>query len=151
MRATCDFFATFFALPQDTWKRRARGRGPSRFSPRASPFRAALLFRGTAISSGPSSLALVRSRWGRFLAGRLSSVELIFFALAMFVLAPPAMKFRLVAHLVQHPSGAYMIDAYLGRSGNGAEAEANLAAQGPLAAAGAAAAAAVSTQELPLA
>ena len=60
--------------------------------------------------------------WRGFLSNKLSSVDLVGFALLMFVLAPVPMKLRLVAHLVQDPSGAYLIKHYAGADAISGEA-----------------------------
>lgn len=54
------------------------------------------------------------SYWRGFLASRLSSAQLVAFAGLMFVLAPPATKKALVAHLMSDPAGSYLIRKYLG-------------------------------------
>ena len=53
--------------------------------------------------------------WRGFLGSKLSSIDLLGFALTTFVLAPPNIKSQLVMHLATHPAGKYMIDEYLGK------------------------------------
>lgn len=50
--------------------------------------------------------------WRGFLASKLSSADLILFALAVFTLAPWSIKYKLVEHLVTDPAGSYLIRAY---------------------------------------
>lgn len=52
--------------------------------------------------------------WKGFLGSKLSSVDLIWFALATFVIAPNTLRFQLVRHLIVHPSGAKLMQAYIG-------------------------------------
>jgi lycopene epsilon-cyclase len=63
--------------------------------------------------------ALPSSYWRGFLGSSLSSAQLIVFALLTFVLAPVGIKAKLVTHLMQDPSGAYLIQKYLGGEGGG--------------------------------
>lgn len=53
--------------------------------------------------------------WKGFLASKLSSAELLLFALFTFAVAPNGLRFQLVKHLVTDPSGAHMLQAYLGQ------------------------------------
>jgi len=53
--------------------------------------------------------------WRGFLASKLSSAELLVFALFTFAVAPNGLRFQLVKHLVTDPSGAHMLQAYLGQ------------------------------------
>lgn len=55
--------------------------------------------------------------WKGFLGSKLSSVDLIWFALATFVVAPNSLRFRLVQHLIQDPSGAKLLQTYTGLGG----------------------------------
>ncbi|CAA0842121.1 Lycopene epsilon cyclase- chloroplastic [Striga hermonthica] len=48
-----------------------------------------------------------------FLGSTLSSVDLLLFALYMFVIAPNDMRKRLINHLLSDPTGAIMIKTYL--------------------------------------
>lgn len=50
--------------------------------------------------------------WRGFLASRLSSLELLGFAMTTFVLAPAGIKAKLVGHLITDPSGAYLTSTY---------------------------------------
>lgn len=50
--------------------------------------------------------------WRGFLASRLTSGELIAFALITFVVAPPSIKYKLLEHLATDPAGQYLINAY---------------------------------------
>mmetsp|Transcript_17062 Transcript_17062/g.50951 ORF Transcript_17062/g.50951 Transcript_17062/m.50951 type:complete len:580 (+) Transcript_17062:168-1907(+) len=52
--------------------------------------------------------------WRGFLASRLSSVQLIVFAMLTLVLAPPGIKLALVKHLVGNPAGPYLLRKYIG-------------------------------------
>lgn len=54
------------------------------------------------------------SYWRGFLASSLSSTQLLTFALLTFVLAPPAIQAKLVAHLLTHPAGRYLVQRYTG-------------------------------------
>lgn len=56
--------------------------------------------------------ALPKSQWEGFLASKLSSINLLTFALLTFAIAPPSIKFRLVNHLVTHPAGKYLLETY---------------------------------------
>jgi lycopene epsilon-cyclase len=68
--------------------------------------------------------ALPGRYWRGFLASRLSSADLVAFALVTFVLAPLTIKARLVTHLLSDPAGKYLADKYLkGGDGGGAEEE----------------------------
>lgn len=58
---------------------------------------------------------LPRAYWHGFLSCRLSSLALIGFAFTTFVQAPPAIKFKLVHHLMTDPSGKYLLKAYSAR------------------------------------
>ncbi|XP_074578739.1 lycopene epsilon cyclase, chloroplastic [Curcuma longa] len=51
--------------------------------------------------------------WQGFLGSTLSSVDLIWFAFYMFVLAPNSMRMCLVRHLMSDPTGATMLKTYL--------------------------------------
>ncbi|BBN16385.1 lycopene beta-cyclase [Marchantia polymorpha subsp. ruderalis] len=55
--------------------------------------------------------------WKGFLAAKLSSLDLIMFALITFVVAPNSLRYRLVRHLMTDPSGSYLIRTYLGLKG----------------------------------
>ncbi|KAG0583854.1 hypothetical protein M758_3G166500 [Ceratodon purpureus] len=57
--------------------------------------------------------------WKGFLGSKLSSVDLIWFALATFVIAPNALRFKLVKHLLVDPSGAKLVQSYTGFGGGG--------------------------------
>lgn len=52
--------------------------------------------------------------WKGFLGARLSSIDLIWFALVMFIMAPNYMRYCLVKHLMSDPSGAKLIRTYVG-------------------------------------
>lgn len=56
--------------------------------------------------------------WKGFLASKLSSVDLIWFALATFVMAPNTLRFRLIKHLIVDPSGADLVQTYAGLRGS---------------------------------
>lgn len=60
--------------------------------------------------------ALPSSFWRGFLASKLSSVNLLGFAAATFVLAPLNIKARLVGHLLTDPAGQYLIKVYTGKN-----------------------------------
>jgi lycopene epsilon-cyclase len=62
--------------------------------------------------------ALPKSQWEGFLASKLSSINLLTFALLTFALAPPNIKFRLVNHLVSHPAGKYLLETYTSQENN---------------------------------
>ncbi|KAL6224207.1 hypothetical protein ACLB2K_003063 [Fragaria x ananassa] len=51
--------------------------------------------------------------WQGFLGSSLSSVDLMLFALYMFVIAPNSLRSRLVKHLLSDPTGATMLKTYL--------------------------------------
>lgn len=51
--------------------------------------------------------------WQGFLGSSLSSVDLMLFAVYMFVIAPNSLRRRLVRHLLSDPTGATMIRTYL--------------------------------------
>lgn len=51
--------------------------------------------------------------WQGFLGSSLSSVDLILFALYMFIIAPHNMRMSLVRHLLSDPTGATMVRTYL--------------------------------------
>ena len=55
--------------------------------------------------------------WKGFLGSKLSSVDLIWFALATFVIAPNTLRYKLVRHLIVDPSGAKLIQSYTGFGG----------------------------------
>ena len=57
--------------------------------------------------------ALPKNQWEGFLASKLSSVDLLGFALYTFAIAPVNIKVALVNHLVTHPAGSYFIRTYL--------------------------------------
>lgn len=57
--------------------------------------------------------ALPKRQWEGFLASKLSSVDLLGFALYTFALAPLNIKFALVSHLMTHPAGKYFVGTYL--------------------------------------
>lgn len=57
--------------------------------------------------------ALPKKQWEGFLASKLSSVDLLGFALYTFAIAPLNIKVALVNHLATHPAGAYFIRTYL--------------------------------------
>ncbi|GFR43330.1 hypothetical protein Agub_g4400 [Astrephomene gubernaculifera] len=50
--------------------------------------------------------------WRGFLASNLGPGQLIAFALVVFTLAPPSIKYKLVEHLITDPTGGYLIRAY---------------------------------------
>lgn len=52
--------------------------------------------------------------WRGFLASRLTSGQLMAFAMLTLLLAPPPIKGALVKHLVANPSGPYLIRKYIG-------------------------------------
>jgi len=52
--------------------------------------------------------------WKGFLGSKLSSLELIWFALATFMVAPNSLRYRLVRHLMVDPSGASLLRTYTG-------------------------------------
>ncbi|KAI8474141.1 MAG: lycopene cyclase protein-domain-containing protein [Monoraphidium minutum] len=52
--------------------------------------------------------------WRGFLGSSLGSGQLVVFALLTFVLAPVGIKAKLVSHLMTDPSGAYLVQKYLG-------------------------------------
>lgn len=56
---------------------------------------------------------LPKSQWEQFLASKLSSLNLLTFALLTFAIAPPNIKFRLVNHLATHPAGKYLLETYM--------------------------------------
>jgi lycopene epsilon-cyclase len=60
--------------------------------------------------------ALPNSFWRGFLASKLSSVDLLGFAAATFVLAPVGIKARLVSHLLTDPAGQYLFRVYLAKN-----------------------------------
>ena len=66
--------------------------------------------------------ALPKQQWEGFLASKLSSVDLLGFALYTFAIAPVNIKLALVNHLATHPAGAYFIRTYL-KSLSAGEAE----------------------------
>eukprot|EP00877_Chromochloris_zofingiensis_P005408 jgi/Chrzof1/14869/Cz09g18310.t1_LCYE[v5.2] len=57
--------------------------------------------------------ALPPTYWKGFLGSRLSSVQLLGFALLTFVLAPANIKGKLVSHLMTDPAGRYLISHYI--------------------------------------
>lgn len=59
-------------------------------------------------------ISLYGRMWKGFLGSKLSSVDLIWFALATFVIAPNSLRFRLVKHLIVDPSGAKLLQTYAG-------------------------------------
>ncbi|PSC69034.1 lycopene epsilon chloroplastic [Micractinium conductrix] len=59
---------------------------------------------------------LPASYWRGFLASKLSSVDLLSFAMLTFVLAPPNIKAKLVTHFMTDTSGRYMISTYTGKN-----------------------------------
>jgi lycopene epsilon-cyclase len=50
--------------------------------------------------------------WRGYMASKLTSSELIGFALLTFVLADPGIKYKLIHHLVTDPSGGYLVSGY---------------------------------------
>ena len=60
--------------------------------------------------------SLPKSYWQGFLASKLSSVELLGFAMFTFLLAPPSIKAKLLQHLATDPAGRYMIQTYVGKT-----------------------------------
>ena len=50
--------------------------------------------------------------WRGFLSSKLSSLELLGFALVFFAYAPNTMRFKLLKHLGEHPAGRLMIQTY---------------------------------------
>nr|WJE87833.1 lycopene epsilon-cyclase [Chlorella sorokiniana] len=87
---------------------------------------------------------LPASFWRGFLASKLSSVDLLSFAMLTWVLAPPNIKAKLVTHFMADPSGRYMLNAYTGKNreqwelpaGSSSNGSGSGAAQLPAAAAG---------------
>ena len=66
--------------------------------------------------------ALPARLWRGFLSSRLSSAELVLFALATFVAAPMGVRAALVKHMMLDPSGRHLVRAYLsGGGGKGGE------------------------------
>ncbi|KAI8112904.1 hypothetical protein M9434_004224 [Picochlorum sp. BPE23] len=57
--------------------------------------------------------ALPKNQWEGFLASKLSSVDLLVFALLTFAIAPFNIKYRLVNHLITHPAGKYLLETYM--------------------------------------
>jgi len=55
---------------------------------------------------------LPRGLWDGFLASRLSSVDLLGFALYVFAIAPINIKLALMTHLATSPAGAYFVKTY---------------------------------------
>lgn len=51
--------------------------------------------------------------WEGFLGSNLSSVDLIWFAFYMFVIAPNDLRMSLIRHLLSDPTGATMIRTYM--------------------------------------
>ncbi|XP_031473635.1 lycopene epsilon cyclase, chloroplastic isoform X2 [Nymphaea colorata] len=51
--------------------------------------------------------------WKGFLGSKLSSIDLVWFALYMFVIAPNGMRKLLIRHLLSDPSGATLMRTYL--------------------------------------
>ncbi|KAL2610837.1 hypothetical protein R1flu_022529 [Riccia fluitans] len=56
--------------------------------------------------------------WKGFLAAKLSSLDLVTFALFTFMVAPNSLRYRLVKHLMSDPSGLYLIRTYIGLKGS---------------------------------
>lgn len=52
--------------------------------------------------------------WKGFLGARLSSIDLIWFALVMFIMAPNYMRYCLIKHLMLDRSGAKLMQTYAG-------------------------------------
>ena len=63
--------------------------------------------------------ALPPRLWRGFLSSRLSSAELVLFALATFVKAPMGVRIALVKHMLLDPSGRHLVRAYLGGGNSG--------------------------------
>jgi hypothetical protein len=59
-------------------------------------------------------LSYLSRLWKGFLGSKLSSLELIWFALATFMVAPNSLRYRLVRHLMVDPSGASLLRTYTG-------------------------------------
>lgn len=51
--------------------------------------------------------------WQGFLSSSLSSLDLIWFAFYMFLIAPQSMRMALVRHLIYDPAGSRMVKTYL--------------------------------------
>ncbi|EFN58632.1 hypothetical protein CHLNCDRAFT_19656 [Chlorella variabilis] len=80
---------------------------------------------------------LPHSFWRGFLASKLSSVDLLSFAMLTWLLAPLNIKAKLVTHFMLDPSGRYMIGCYTGKNREQWEAgPGGAATQLPAAAAG---------------
>ena len=56
---------------------------------------------------------LPSSLWSKFLSNKLNSMELLLFAMAMFVYAPNSLRIQLLSHLVSHPTGKTVVNGYL--------------------------------------
>jgi lycopene epsilon-cyclase len=50
--------------------------------------------------------------WRGFLASKLSSLDLMKFALLTFIFCTPGIRTRLIQHLLTHPSGRYLVRTY---------------------------------------
>ena len=71
---------------------------------------------------------LPQTYWRGFLSSKLSSTDLLAFAMVTFFLAPVNIKAKLVAHLAGDPAGKYLINVYLGKNLEGQAGRAALAA-----------------------
>jgi lycopene epsilon-cyclase len=70
--------------------------------------------------------------WRGYMASKLSSSELIAFALLTFVLADPGIKYKLIHHLFSDPSGGYLVNGYAKLLGLTDNQEGNQQQQGEL-------------------
>ncbi|KAI3436480.1 hypothetical protein D9Q98_005897 [Chlorella vulgaris] len=59
---------------------------------------------------------LPNSYWRGFLASKLSSVDLLTFAMLTWVLAPLNIKAKLISFFITDPAGRYMANVYLGKN-----------------------------------
>ncbi len=53
------------------------------------------------------------------MASKLSSAQLVAFALLTFALADPSIKYKLISFLFEDPAGGYLVSAYLKRYAGG--------------------------------
>lgn len=60
--------------------------------------------------------SLPKRYWQGFLASKLSSIDLLAFAMYTFFLAPGNIKAKLVSHLMMDPAGRYFVSVYLGKN-----------------------------------
>ncbi|CAM6125607.1 unnamed protein product [Calypogeia fissa] len=56
--------------------------------------------------------------WKGFLAAKLTSLDLVWFSVITFVVAPNNLRYRLVSHLLSDPSGIYLLRTYMGMKGS---------------------------------